>query len=345
MVNKQNMHLEQSSKHHLKGLQPVLRLMHAKGISAERCLMDTGLDLADILSDQSELSLAQEFTIYRNILCASEEECLGLALGQAFELQSYGVLGYAILSAATVAEALSLVADFSELTYSHFKISLEKVGNLAGLVFSPRTPLPKDLLPLYADRDISAAVTAFNSFSLQNHQAQKILMMHSEKNHESTYREFYNCDIEFNADYNALLFEPELLEQLLPQRDPQAASYLRKQCEQLHRSFNQNSELANKIRELMLSEPGIFPDIKTLSEKLHISERSLRRKLKEEGFSFQQLLNDVRRELAKQYLQAGLSIEQIAELLDYSETANFSHAFKRWTGMSPVQYRKEKVLS
>lgn len=331
--------------HHLKGLQPVLRIMHGKGFSAEQCLAESSLDVDALLQDGQTLSLEQEFQIYRNIQRLSGRAELGLELGEAFELQNYGVLGYAILSAATVADALALVADFGELTFSHFKISIQTIAGHAGFVFAPLYELPADLLPVYSDRDLAAAITAFNSFSMQKQQATKLYLMHDGQGSQSRYTQFFNCDVEFNQPFNALLFEPELLQGVLPQRDAQAAQYLRKQCEQLLQSFTQQGGFVDKVRSLMLAEPGKFPGIKNLAEKLHLSERSLRRRLQEENCSYQQLLNDTRCELAKQYLNAGLSIEQIGELLGYSETANFSHAFKRWTGNSPVQYRKSLTIS
>ncbi|MBB6523081.1 AraC family transcriptional regulator [Pseudoteredinibacter isoporae] len=331
--------------HHLKGLQPILRVMHDKGFSAERCLSGTTLDVESLLQDGQTLSLEQEFTIYRNIQKLDKSPELGLELGQVFELQNYGVLGYAILSAATVAEALELVADFGELTFSHFKISIQNIDDLAGFVFAPAYELPADLLQIYSDRDMSASMTAFNSFSMQKQQATRIYLMHDGNGDQAFYDRFFNCKVSFGQPYNALLFDPDLLQGVLPQRDAQAAQYLRKQCEQLLQSFSQQGGFIDKVRTLMLAEPGQFPGIKTLAEKLHLSERSLRRRLQEENSSYQQLLNDIRFELAKQYLDAGLSIEQIAELLEYSETANFSHAFKRWTGLSPVQFRKQNAIN
>ncbi|GAA6152918.1 AraC family transcriptional regulator [Pseudoteredinibacter isoporae] len=323
----------------------MLRVMHDKGFSAEQCLDGSGLSVDDLLRDGQSLRLEQEFRIYRNLQNLVDSEDLGLDLGQAFELQNYGVLGYAILSAATVQEALELVADFGELTFSHFNIAIRNIDDLAGFVFAPSYELPDDLLRIYSDRDLSAAITAFNSFSMQKQQATKIHLVHDGQNNVERYEQFFRCDVVFNQPCNALLFDPRLLQGILPQRDAQAAIYLRKQCEQLLKSFSQQGGFIDKVRRLMLAEPGQFPGIKSLAEQLHLSERSLRRRLQEENSSYQKLLNDTRCELAKQYLKTGLSIEHIAELLKYSETANFSHAFKRWTGLSPVQFRNQNTLS
>lgn len=329
-----------TQNHHMRGLQPVLRAMQAKGHRGEECLKGSGIELSALLSEEQSLALEQEFQIYRNLQTLEPNGLLGLELGQAFELQSYGVLGYAILSAATMADALSLVAEFGELTFSHFKISIETIGEYSGFVFSPHYDVPADLLQIYSDRDVAAAMSALSSFSLHQQKAKKILLMHDDYAEKSRYEHHFSCAVEFSQPLNALLFSPELLNQPMPQRDAQAAGYLRQQCEQLLANFNKQGGFIDKVRNLVLQNPGEFPSIKEVAELLFLSERSLRRRLAEEDSSYQDILNETRCELAKQYLQSGLSVEQTSELLNYSETANFSHAFKRWTGLSPVQFRK-----
>jgi len=97
---------------------------------------------------------------------------------------------------------------------------------------------------------------------------------------------------------------------------------------------------AKMIECLMIDGAGNFLTLDQVAEKLHLSTRSLRRKLKEEDTSFQALLTRVRSTLAKELLLSGkLTIEQVAERIGYSETAAFCHAFKHWTGMPPSRYR------
>ncbi|MGB5621878.1 MAG: helix-turn-helix transcriptional regulator, partial [Gammaproteobacteria bacterium] len=77
-----------------------------------------------------------------------------------------------------------------------------------------------------------------------------------------------------------------------------------------------------------------------VADRLHLSERSLRRRLAAESTSYRKLLNQVRETLARAYLlDTGLRVEEIAERLGYSDAANFSHAFRRWTGTSPGRFR------
>jgi AraC-like DNA-binding protein len=78
-----------------------------------------------------------------------------------------------------------------------------------------------------------------------------------------------------------------------------------------------------------------------IAEDLYMSQRSLQRRLREEGTTYKELLNETRRDLAAQYIKASsVSINEITYLLGFSEPSNFSRAFKRWTGVSPSEYRQ-----
>ncbi|MBF3306782.1 helix-turn-helix transcriptional regulator, partial [Pseudomonas aeruginosa] len=103
--------------------------------------------------------------------------------------------------------------------------------------------------------------------------------------------------------------------------------------------------LAGRIRDRLLRTPGHLPDMQTLAMELHLTVRTLRRRLDDEGSSYRLLLDEVRQALAEELLATGaIRLEEIAERLGYGEVSNFSHAFRRWKGMTPRQYRQRRRL-
>ncbi|MGX8847036.1 helix-turn-helix transcriptional regulator, partial [Pseudomonas aeruginosa] len=91
--------------------------------------------------------------------------------------------------------------------------------------------------------------------------------------------------------------------------------------------------------------PGHLPDMQTLAMELHLTVRTLRRRLDDEGSSYRLLLDEVRQALAEELLATGaIRLEEIAERLGYGEVSNFIHAFRRWKGMTPRQYRQRRRL-
>ena len=101
------------------------------------------------------------------------------------------------------------------------------------------------------------------------------------------------------------------------------------------------SYFADDVRMLLLAKPGRFPAIDEVAGQLNVSVRTLRRRLNEENCSYRDLLEEVRYQLAKEYLlDTQLPLAEIAELLGYTDPGNFSHAFRRWSGHSPRAHRK-----
>ena len=113
------------------------------------------------------------------------------------------------------------------------------------------------------------------------------------------------------------------------------------QCRLLLARMSAGGSFVDKVRQLIVARPGYFPDIDYVAEKLNMTSRTLRRKLARENSSFQDILAEVRYELAREYLATStLPLEEISVLLGYSAPGNFSNAFKRWHGSSPRAYRQ-----
>ncbi|MFV0278084.1 MAG: helix-turn-helix transcriptional regulator, partial [Parahaliea sp.] len=143
---------------------------------------------------------------------------------------------------------------------------------------------------------------------------------------------------------NVLCFPPEALALPMPSSNPEALSLCEQQCHQLLARLGKRSHFVDDVRRRIMKNPGRFPSLDQVAEALAISPRTLRRRLDEEGQRFQEILDGVRFEVAQSYLlDTALPIEHIAELLGFNYSGNFSHAFKRWSGESPRQFRENRA--
>ena len=130
----------------------------------------------------------------------------------------------------------------------------------------------------------------------------------------------------------------------MPQGDRETSRYFRQQCQVLIGKLKGQSHFADDVRMILLARPGEFPTIEQAAEQLNLSTRTLRRRLKEEGCSFRELLNEVRFQMARDYLtETRLPLSEISWLLGYTEPGNFSHAFNRWCGLTPRAYRNQRA--
>lgn len=319
-----------------------LQAVKSLGIDPADCLAGTGLNGEQLLLEDASVTMEQEFTIYRNILRLTDDPLVGLQLGAVYQLETYGILGYAMLSAQTLGEALTIAAEYSDLTYSHFRINQIIEGSFSGMAFEPQYDVPEDLLQFYCDRDMVAAMVPFQAVSLGREvELQQVRLMHDARDAQASYQKIFACEIEFAHWRNELLFDSAVLNIALPTQDQATSQFCREQCDRLQMRLSRQGRLVQQVRQAILFKPGVFPGISDVAQTLGYSVRTLRRHLQQEGSSFQAILNEIRLELAQEYLRSDMPIARIADLLGYTEPANFSHAFKRLSGQSPRFFREQ----
>ena len=147
------------------------------------------------------------------------------------------------------------------------------------------------------------------------------------------YDELFGVAPEFAAAESALRFDPEVLDRLLPQYNEHTAALTQEQCRQLLAKRHKRVGLAGQVRDLLLRHPSAPPNVARIAAALHMSERTLRRRLADEGVSVRALLDEIREQLAEELLiSGGLTVGQVAERLGYVEISSFSQAFRRWKG-------------
>ncbi len=330
--------------HHIKALPPALRVMDELGYTAEQCLEGTGVSLQDFATANpgNDFTLDQEFQFHRNLLRLTGDPLLGLKIGRAYTLQSYGLFGYAFLSAPTLRQAMTLARNYGPLSFTLFGIDFRVEGRTGILSFARQGHIPDDLLRYYVDRDLVASLFGGESALPGPLTPLSVLLMHDDGNNHEAYENTFGCPVTFNGRLSELHFDSLDLDAPMPLRDAEASGLLQQQCKLLLARMSQSSGFIEQVRQLIVARPGYFPDIDYVAEKLGMTSRNLRRKLSGEGSSYQKILDEVRYQLAREYLgTSSMSLEEISVLLGYSTPGNFSHAFKRWHGSAPRTFRQE----
>jgi AraC-like DNA-binding protein len=314
------------------------------GFGADQCLSGTGLEEADLGRSEHtpSFSLEQEFRFHRNLMALTGDPLLGLKLGGIYTLQSYGLLGYAFLSAPTLRQALMIANNYGLLSFTLFRIEFQVEGGRGLLRFNPGETIPHDLLTLYADRDVSAVAFGSESELPAKLKLEGIALPHDGQGLRQDYEAFFECPVLFNAPCPEVIVDATILDEPMPLRDAETSAMCQQQCQMLLARMSKSSGFVDKVRQLIVARPGYFPDIDYVAEKLNMTPRTLRRRLTAEDSGYQQILSEVRYQLALEYLATSkLPLEEISVLLGYSTPGNFTHAFKRWHGTSPRQYRQE----
>ena len=159
--------------------------------------------------------------------------------------------------------------------------------------------------------------------------------------HAARYAQTFNCPVRFDAPVSRFVLGGAALSMPLVSADADSAVLFERSCRELLSEIERHASLTNELRQLLLASPGKLPDAAAVAARLHIGERTLRRRLAAERTSYQQVLDEVRSRIAIDYLTTThLSTQEIATLLGFSEATNFRRAFMRWTRRTPSSYRK-----
>ncbi len=151
-------------------------------------------------------------------------------------------------------------------------------------------------------------------------------------------------DVHWGMPTNCIRLPAHLLDKPLPQASPLALQDAVSQCEQTERLLGQRpDEIADRVkRELVLGDHG-YPSLEAVAERLNMSTRTLRRRLQDQGPGFMDLLHAARRRDALSLLtRPALEVAQIAQMLGYADPANFTRAFRQWTGLTPSAWRTSR---
>jgi AraC-like DNA-binding protein len=328
-------------KRSITSAQLLIQLGLDHGLSVERCLHNTGLSPLQLAQLHSEIEGSQELQLISNLIDALPEQYdLGLQAGLRYQLTTYGIWGYALLSSQTFRQAAELGLRYLDLTFAFNHITLSEDDTLGHLELDG-SHLPDKVRSFLLLRDTVAVTVIQRELTDIKTPLSRVQLSMQAPPDTARFVEQFGLLPEFSSTQNRISFPRYLLDQPLPRANPHSAQLCELQCQALLSKRQVRSGLAGQIRDRLLSTPGRLADMEVIATELNISSRTLRRRLEEQGSSFRQLQEEVRQALAEELLSiGGLSLEEIAERLGYSEVSNFLHAFKRWKGQTPGQFRQ-----
>lgn len=322
---------------------PLLQCGQQEGMSVQALLQDTILTEQLLRAPAQMVPFAEELKVVRNYLRLTREPHPGLNASYFYHFNSFGVLGAALVSHATMMEACRFLVRYVDLTFTPFLVSFVEDGNDIYARYIDRMDLG-ECREFYLLRDL-AFIRNLCREADPEHWTQMVASMDIAMALPAAaeqIREYFPWPLRFNADETRIHAHKALLQQPLRLGNAMTLQVMQQQCdEQLTR--RQQHSWRQRVEDLLLIQP-VFPDLQTVAHQLCCSERTLRRHLQQENCTFHDILGHLQQQRAINYLRlTRLPVEVIAGRLGYSETAAFSHAFKRWTGQTPSQFRQQET--
>ncbi|WP_126282388.1 AraC family transcriptional regulator [Burkholderia stagnalis] len=329
-------------------LAVLLDVASKAGLAACAVLAGTDLDAAAV-ADPFTLTSSQQFlTAARNAVLAYDGADLGVRVGHRLHASSYGMYGYAMLCSESMAHAFESAVKYHRLANGMLGIRWAEQGDTASWQFPN---LDEVLLPdldvrLYRfliDMQFALHVTIIKDVMGAWCVPARAQFTQAEPPHAALLSDALECPLAFDQPRNTLSYPAAWLRRAPQLANPITAAQVSSHCAQLLEELRNQSGITRRVYQELTRTPGQFPDIDAIAENLCMTSRTLRRKLEAEGTSYSELLTSVRKALAIDYLNTtSLSTEVIALTLGFSDAVGFRHAFKRWTGKTPSEVRRQR---
>ena len=319
----------------------LLDLAEELGVPRAQLLAEAGVRAESLENPQGRLAFADYHLLASCALSRCKEPALGLLLGQRLNVSSHGILGYAVLSSANLGRAIQFALKYYRVLGLSYELEVVELDSRVELRAIESMPL--GTMGRFIAEGLLASLYSIAHFLLgERLQGIEVGFAHAAPDYAGRYEQVFGVPVAFERPYHYLSIPTAYLARPMALANPATVQMCEQQCEALLASLDVRDDLLVRLRRLLLARPGDFPDLASAASALHTSSRSLRRHLAKMGSSYQQVLDEVRKNLALQYLTTThLPLYEIAYLLGFNDPSNFRRAFKKWTSKPPSDYRTE----
>ncbi len=320
-------------------LHTLAELLRSIGVDEQSLMLRVGLDPSRMKSTDLRVSLSQASEFVTRAIIESGEPGLGVMLAREMKLPLHGALGVAVMSSRTLQDALELMTRYLLLRAPHLEISHRHEGDNEIFTIFSRV----DLGPLHGfimDAMLYGCAVMGSQLTGGAVPGGEIRRRGPEPNYFRRFSADLPSRVVYDCPEDAFVIPSRDLELPIRFTDDQLAEVSRAQCEEALHHITEDAGFACRVRRVIETSYPFPPKLARVAGTLFVSERTLKRRLQEEEASFQNLVDQVRLDRAGELLaNTSMTLSQIADALGYADAANFTRAFKRWTGSSPSHFR------
>lgn len=322
----------------------MLRLAESRGISTDSLLQYTELTAEQVHQQNARICSWQQAYIVENLIRLSDDPGIAIDIGLRSNLTKAGFIGYGLMSCSTLREAIELGRRFLPVQLPFFKLEFAVEGDMA--VVTVKEVLPLLRLRQFAIENFLIEVSEiFRSLLIAHTKPDKFELLELYFDYaEPEYFTAYKArlpKLHFSQPANQFRFPAKLLDKPIHTANPAMTQLVVQQGVSEMARLGLLEDWVDRLQAILVCQQQRYPDLPEVAAQLHMSERTLKRKLAERGLSFSSMLEEVMKRDAIDLLNdPAISIQDIAMRLGYQDRANFTRAFRRWTGQTPSDYRQ-----
>jgi len=320
----------------------IINAAAAAGVAPEELCRAAKLDLSKLEDADNRIPFRELIRLDECAARLTGDDAFGLHVGEQTDAKMYGVLGYVTLNSQTFGEALNRLIRYQQIRTNAVRFSMDITGADVHLAYNYSiTNVSPQERRQESEEMMSTMLQVGRKITGVEWALHEIHFEHAPPEDVSEHARIFRAPVRFNQLLTKFVFDKSVLELPLAEADLTLGSLLERQAEELLAKSPQHGVFVNQVRRLIREGlPVGEARIETVCRKLGSSTRTLQRKLREEGTSYQELFEETQRDLSVFYLrQPEIAIGEISYLLGFSQPSAFHRAFRRWTGLTPKEFR------
>lgn len=324
-------------------LRLLLRALALDEQQIQTLLQDSGINHHDLFQLNGYLPLDQHVTLLSKTLSLSNNPAFGLYIGSQLQIATHGAIGVAAYTSSSLGEAISTIARYYSIRGQFIDIQLDSTADDIIIKLLLRTEC-NDVGMFLLEAFLASAQTAIEFITGIPIQQARLQLAYAPPSHAEQYYHYFHMPVEFNQAQTAVILPIQLLRLPSLFADPVAKLQAEQQCEQQFRDLQYQPSIVAQVTALLRAHTGRLWTLPEVANALHLSERTLMRRLKDEGLRYQTLHDaELHRQTVIYLNDKRHTTESLAAALGYSDTSGFRRAFQRWFGMSLGEYLRREA--
>jgi AraC-like DNA-binding protein len=319
------------------------KLMEFYGLDSDAIYQAEGISKDDFNNSEKRISHKTVNALWKKAEELISDPCYGLSAAKIWRPSDLGVLGYAWLASSSLRTALNRLSRYLRIATDLLALSLSEQDDSLVLEFDFKDNKTPFIPQIDGPMAIVLEMCRINYIDPLN--PLSVSLTHSANTCQSEYYAYYRCPINFDQSVNTIVLPLDAIDKTLPSSNPYLAQ-LHDQIMIKYLSILDKESIIDQTKKIIaeILPSGELSDQK-VADELHLSSRSLQRRLNDNDTTFKQLLRSVREELAYEFLlNKDYSLSEIAFQLGFSEQSSFTRAFKHWTGQTPGKFHPSETL-
>lgn len=325
---------------------PLQNDLRALGLNVDDLVARFGISPSELRDPHCRFPYESFVAVWQAAIDQTGDEALGLHVAERYHPGAFGLLDYLAHSSVTLGDAARHLCRFNRLLHDVAETTFEVGGDRAFLgqrilsgVHRPRA---------ITENVIANFLVIARELTRVEVKPIEVRFTHAEPPYSSEYERLFRCVIRFGAERDGLMLHRDTFDLKLPSANPGLAAELERSASQLVTNIPRAStQLSARVRAFMqeqLCEGSLRAEV--IARKFGVTERTMRRRLQNEGTSYELILESLRQQLAERFLEESeLSVDDVAFKLGFVEVNAFRRAFRRWRGMTPTQYRRNRIAA